>query len=229
MAEVTVELGHAKRDGPRRRRAQAAPPGPPARRRLRPQGGDRLHSRSRPTSLDQAIRHGVRVVDLKADGKTEKALIHEVQWDHLGKDMLHVDFTRVAADERVVVTVPIELRGIAPGVTAGGVLDQPLHTLHGRVPGHQRARLDPREHRRAADRQASSTSSDLTLPEGVKAMARPGRDRGPGDRAGSAEAEPAAAGRGRRPAEPEVIGRKAKAEEEEARRGQWSAISASGD
>src|SRR5262249_60621564 len=79
--------------------------------------------------LEHAIRHGVRVVDLKADGKTEKALIKDVQWDHLGMDLLHVDFARISADERVVVTVPLELRGVAPGVTGGGVLDQPIHTL----------------------------------------------------------------------------------------------------
>src|SRR5438876_2011799 len=79
--------------------------------------------------VEKTIRRGVRVVDLKAGGKEEKALIRDVQWDHLGKELLHVDFTRVAADERIVVTVPIQLRGTAPGVTAGGVLDQPLHAL----------------------------------------------------------------------------------------------------
>src|SRR5579871_3856733 len=67
-------------------------------------------------TFEGAVRHGVRVVDLKADGKTEKALIREVQWDCLGKEVLHVDFTRVSADERIHVVVPIELRGIAPGV-----------------------------------------------------------------------------------------------------------------
>src|SRR5439155_13824961 len=79
--------------------------------------------------LYKAIRHGGRVVDLQADGKTEKALIRDVQWDHLGLDILHVDFARVAADERIKIAVRIELRGTAPGVTAGGVLDQPLHNL----------------------------------------------------------------------------------------------------
>jgi large subunit ribosomal protein L25 len=75
------------------------------------------------------LRHHTRVVDLQVEGKAEKALIREVQWDHLGHDVLHVDFTRVAADERIQIEVRIELRGIAPGTTAGGVLDQPLHTL----------------------------------------------------------------------------------------------------
>ncbi|HWG42850.1 MAG TPA: 50S ribosomal protein L25 [Gemmataceae bacterium] len=79
--------------------------------------------------LLSAVRHGARVVDLQSGGALQKAQIAELQWDHLGQEVLHVDFRRVAADERIHVTVPIEVRGIAPGVTAGGVLDQPIHTL----------------------------------------------------------------------------------------------------
>ena len=79
--------------------------------------------------LQRAIRHGVRVLDLETDGKAQKVLIREVQWDHLGVELLHVDFARVTADQKVVVTVPLELKGVAPGVAAGGALDQPTHAL----------------------------------------------------------------------------------------------------
>jgi len=79
--------------------------------------------------LEKALRHGVRVVELELAGKKEQALIQEVQRDHLGMEVLHVDFKRVSKDERVVVNVRLELRGQAPGVTAGGVLDQPLHSI----------------------------------------------------------------------------------------------------
>jgi large subunit ribosomal protein L25 len=79
--------------------------------------------------LEKALRHGIHVVDLKVDDNTEKALVREVQWDHLGKSVLHVDFTRVSEDERVVVTVPLEIRGTAAGIAEGGVLDQPVHSL----------------------------------------------------------------------------------------------------
>src|SRR5262249_6028642 len=43
--------------------------------------------------------------------------------------ILHVDLTRVAADERITVSVKLEVKGIAPGVTGGGVLYQPMHQL----------------------------------------------------------------------------------------------------
>src|SRR5262245_8900573 len=56
----------------------------------------------------KAIRHGARVVDLKTGSGVEKALIRDVQLDHLGKEVLHVDFARVAADERIVVPVRVE-------------------------------------------------------------------------------------------------------------------------
>jgi large subunit ribosomal protein L25 len=84
--------------------------------------------------LLEAIRHGVRVLEIRTDKGAENAQIVEVQWDHLGKDVLHVDLKRVDKDERIHVPVPIELKGIAPGVAAGGQLDQPLHSLYVECP-----------------------------------------------------------------------------------------------
>jgi large subunit ribosomal protein L25 len=164
--------------------------------------------------FEAAVRHGARVVDLTAGGKTEKALIREVQWDHLGKEVLHVDFTRVAADERIHVVVPIELRGIAPGVTAGGVLDQPLHTLNVEclaISLPESIRVNVNELQIGA----AIHVRDLTLPEGVKALADP-------DAivvhitAPQAAPEAAPAAPATEQAEPEVIGRQKAAEEEEA-------------
>src|SRR5262245_18405326 len=84
--------------------------------------------------LDRAIRvQHARVLDLQLDGKSETVLIREVQWDYLGKQMIHVDFERKDRAELVRVAVPVELRN-APKVTGGGVLDQPLHTLHVECP-----------------------------------------------------------------------------------------------
>jgi large subunit ribosomal protein L25 len=80
--------------------------------------------------LNRAIRvlHA-RTFTLELDGKAETALIKELQWDHLGDEMLHVDFERHDLTEIVKVVVPVELRN-APKATGGGVLDQPLHRMH---------------------------------------------------------------------------------------------------
>ena len=80
--------------------------------------------------FDRAVRKlHARTFTITVGGKPETVLIKELQWDHLGKEMIHVDLIRVSATERVKVTVPVELRG-APKTMGGGVLDQPFHHLH---------------------------------------------------------------------------------------------------
>jgi len=59
----------------------------------------------------------------------ENALFRDIQWDPLGNDILHVDFTRVDAKERIEVAVAIELRGVAPGTKMGGIMNQQMHEL----------------------------------------------------------------------------------------------------
>jgi large subunit ribosomal protein L25 len=119
--------------------------------------------------LYKAVRHGARIVNLQAGGKTETALIKEIQWDHLGQEILHVDFARVSAHERIVIEVRLELRGTAPGIAAGGVIDQPMHTLKLECPA-----LSPPESIRVnlGELQLGQALHvrDLKLPEGVKAV-----------------------------------------------------------
>ncbi len=80
--------------------------------------------------LDQAIRvKHARTLEIALDGKTETVLIRELQWDHLGKEMVHIDLFRVSKDEKVRVTVPVKLAGV-PKTSGGAVLDQPMHSLH---------------------------------------------------------------------------------------------------
>jgi len=78
--------------------------------------------------LRAAIRHGSRVVDLQG-AVSEKAIIRETQWNPFGTEVLHLDFARVSADERVHLKVTIEMKGEAPGVKEGGVLEQVLHEV----------------------------------------------------------------------------------------------------
>ena len=163
-------------------------------------------------SLLSAVRHGARVVDLQSDAGLQKAQIAELQWDHLGVEVLHVDFRRVAADERIHVTVPVEVKGIAPGVTAGGILDQPIHTLAIEclavsVPDSVRVNINELQ------LDGAIHVRDLHLPPDVKALVDPDsivvHIRAP-------QVEPeAAAAAGAEQAEPEVIGRKAAEEEGE--------------
>ena len=71
-----------------------------------------------------------RVVDIELDGKTETAILRETHWDAFHKQLQHVDFMRVDANERVKADVDVVLRGTSAGALAGGILEQPLHMLH---------------------------------------------------------------------------------------------------
>jgi large subunit ribosomal protein L25 len=122
--------------------------------------------------LAAALRHHARTLDLVVGGKTETVLIQEVQHDHLGSGLVHIDFRRVSKDERVRTTVEIELRGNAPGATGGGVLDHVLHKIHVEcpavsIPESIRVRIDSLLLGQAIH------VKELELPPGVKALDDP--------------------------------------------------------
>ncbi len=65
-----------------------------------------------------------------AEKSSRLALIQEVQHHPLRRDVLHVDFHAVSADEKIHAAVPIETTGTANGVkNFGGLLEAPLHSL----------------------------------------------------------------------------------------------------
>jgi large subunit ribosomal protein L25 len=118
--------------------------------------------------LDAAIRHGNRFVAL-AGGVTENAFIKDVQWNTWGTEVLHVDFARVSADEKVHVTVAVELRGEAPGMKDGGVVKHMLHTIEleceaASVPEKLLVNINHLEFGKILH------VSDLELPRGVTAL-----------------------------------------------------------
>jgi large subunit ribosomal protein L25 len=119
-----------------------------------------------------ALRHHARTVQLVLNGKNETVLIQDIAHSFLGTDVLHIDFRRVSADERVRTTVDIELRGTAPGATGGGVLDQPLHKVHVEcpalaVPEFIRVKIDSLLLGQAIH------VKELDLPAGVKVLEDP--------------------------------------------------------
>ena len=70
------------------------------------------------------LQHHHRLLELELDKKREKVLVKAIQYDHLGDKIIHADLTRVALDERVKVTVLVELKGTPAGASEGGVLEQ---------------------------------------------------------------------------------------------------------
>jgi large subunit ribosomal protein L25 len=78
--------------------------------------------------IEAAVRHGSRLVTLSG-ALSEQAFLRELQWDTWGTSILHLDFTRVSAHEKVEVEVAVELRGEAPGLKEGGVVEQLVHEI----------------------------------------------------------------------------------------------------
>ena len=96
--------------------------------------GEAPVSLSIPTEqVDAAVRHGQKLVELSG-GVSGQALLYDLQWDTYSTHVLHVDLMRVEAGERVVVEIPVELRGVAPGEREGGVIEQALHEVEIDVP-----------------------------------------------------------------------------------------------
>ncbi len=122
--------------------------------------------------LTMELQHHHRLLEVELDGSQEKLLVKDVQYDHLGDTVIHIDLTRVDLDERVQVTVEIELRGTAVGVSEGGVLDQvnnniELECLVTDIPESIRVKIGELKIGETL------TAADLELPAGAKLISDP--------------------------------------------------------
>lgn len=79
--------------------------------------------------FNEALKKGAHVFELTVGGKKENALLKDVQYDHYGTQIIHIDFARVDLNEKVTVTVGIELKGDAPGEKEGGIVQQILNEI----------------------------------------------------------------------------------------------------
>lgn len=116
------------------------------------------------------IKRGSHVVGLDlGTGKSETVLVRQLQWDYLGRDVIHVDFFRADLSEEVESDVRIEVRGDAPGVHEGGIIDIPHHSVKLRcrtdlIPDFIRVDVSELHMGQAI------LVKDLKLPEGVTAV-----------------------------------------------------------
>jgi large subunit ribosomal protein L25 len=76
-----------------------------------------------------ALHHGHRIFEVDLGGTTETVLVKDAQYDHLGRDMIHADLVRVDLQEKVTVTVPLELKGTSAGSHEGAIIDEHLDHL----------------------------------------------------------------------------------------------------
>lgn len=153
-------------------------------------------------------------VVLRDDGqvRNELAMLQDLQRDVLSRRVIHVDLHRVSLTERVHARVPVVLRGEAPGVREGGILEFLRHEVE--VSGLP---TDLPEHLELDVSNLGLGHSlhvrDLRIPEGVHLLT-------PADEtlvtvlAPAVAPEEGVAAAEAAPAQPEVVG-KGKATEEE--------------
>jgi len=120
-------------------------------------------------AFNESLKKGAHLFELGFSGHVENVLLKDVQYDHMGTKIIHVDFARVDLNERVTVTVGIILKGDPIGEKEGGVLTQTLNEIEveclvTEIPDaivHMVAdlKLDGSVH-----------VSDLKVPQGVKLM-----------------------------------------------------------
>jgi large subunit ribosomal protein L25 len=112
------------------------------------------------------LRDGVHVIDVRVDGgKVETCLIQELQFGHLGDDLVHVDFARVDLDQVVTVNVPVTLSGTAKGAKEDGAM---LVVVRPQIEISCRVRDIPSEIKAdITELTEALTIGELDLPDGV--------------------------------------------------------------
>ena len=118
------------------------------------------------------IQHHHRLLDVELEGNRNRLLVKDIQYDHLGDTIVHIDLNRVDIDERVEVTVGVEMKGTPVGIADGGVLDQlmtevKLECLVTSIPEIIRAIV--------TDLKLGETllAGDLEIPAGVRLLSEP--------------------------------------------------------
>lgn len=89
------------------------------------------------------------LIDLQVDGEDHKVLVRDVQRDVIRRDLMHVDFLKVAMDVAIRTTVPVELVGEAPaarelgGILVTGVTEIEIEALPEDLPDRIIVDLEP--------------------------------------------------------------------------------------
>jgi large subunit ribosomal protein L25 len=76
------------------------------------------------------------VFEILLEGKTERALVRDVQFHPVTDRPIHIDLLRVGAGTQVTVSVPVRCVGDdkCPGLKRGGMLNLVVHALEMSVP-----------------------------------------------------------------------------------------------
>jgi len=108
------------------------------------------------------------ILDINVDGKTEKAILKDIQWHNYKPAIVHMDFLRVDASSVIKVQVPVHVLGedVCPGAKAGGVVSHQMNSVEVTCPASKLPEFIEADVS-ALNVGESLHLSDLKLPEGV--------------------------------------------------------------
>lgn len=157
-------------------------------------------------------RNTIFSLDIEGVGASE-VMFHDRQIDPIRMRLIHADFRRLVAGEKIEVTVPLHLQGEPIGVRdQEGVLEQIIRQID--------IRCDPRDIPEALNVDVSHLGvhdvlhvSDIKIDERIEILASPDTVIATVGIIREEEAAPAAPVEGEAPAEPEVIGKGKKEDE----------------
>ena len=112
------------------------------------------------------------ILDMEIDGATEKVLLRSVQWHAYRPQVLHIDFQRVAAGEKIHLKVPLHFSNqenspavkLAGGIVSHVVTEIEVTCLPGELPAFVDVDLSNLEAGHPLH------LSDIALPAGVEAV-----------------------------------------------------------
>ena len=141
-----------------------------------------------PTAIEldhNSLFHALRVesfhssiLDMELDGKAEQVLLRDVQWHPYKQQVLHIDFQRIDANQKITMKVPLHFTNqeVSPAVKLSGAIishvfnEIEISCLPGKLPEFIEVDLSSLETGKTVH------VRDIPMPEGVSAVLREGEN-----------------------------------------------------
>ena len=76
----------------------------------------------------------IYVINITIDGQKHTAILKELQFQPVSDALLHVDFLEVNDQKPITIGIPVELKGLAPGVRDGGRMNLSIRKINVTAP-----------------------------------------------------------------------------------------------
>ena len=122
--------------------------------------------------FDEAEFHAARrahahLFDLQIDGKTESAIVRELQWDAFGDTLLHVEFKRVVRGQKTESSVPLSFVGTPAGILNHDLDAVTVSCIPSLIPDAIKVSVD------GLEAGTHVKVSDIDLPDGIELVLDP--------------------------------------------------------